>query len=300
MTSPSVVPAPREAPNALLELLLRLGDDRLVLGHRLSEWCGHGPILEEDIAISNVALDLLGQATMFLRLAGEVEGKGRDEDALAYFREVVEFRNAQIVELPKGDFAFTIARQFLFDVYAVVLLDALSRSSNAELAAIAAKSLKEAKYHVRHSGEWVLKLGDGTDESHRRVQKAIDDLWRFTPELFAADDIDRAMLEAGVAPDLTAIKSQWDTLVRDVLDRATLTVPHDIPRAANTSVSACTAARCSSPRMAGPVGRSSPARPTRSPSFRSSFGIPSRSARRDSPTAATSPSRSATTAGCAS
>ena len=128
MTSP-VVPAPAPAPNALFEYLLRLGDDRLVLGHRLSEWCGHGPVLEEDIALSNVALDLLGQATMLLRLAGEVEGQGRTEDALAYFREPVEFRNCQLVELPKGDFAYTIARQFLFDVHAVVLLDALSRSS---------------------------------------------------------------------------------------------------------------------------------------------------------------------------
>lgn len=233
MTLPSVVPAPREAPNALFEYLLRLGDDRLVLGHRLSEWCGHGPILEEDIATSNVALDLLGQATMFLRLAGEVEGKGRDEDALAYFREEVQFRNCQLVELPKGDFAFTIARQFLFDVHAVVLLDALSHSAHAQLAAIAAKSLKEAKYHVRHSGEWMLKLGDGTEESHRRLQRAVDDLWRFTPEMFAADDVDRAMREAGIAPDLAAVKGQWDALVREVAARATLTLPHDVPRAAS-------------------------------------------------------------------
>lgn len=218
-----------EAPNPLLELLLRLGDDRLVLGHRVSEWCGHAPILEEDIALANVALDLLGQATMFLRLAGEVEGKGRDEDALAYFREVVDFRNCQLVELPKGDFAFTIARQFLFDVYAVTLLDALSRSSNSELAAIAAKAVKEVKYHVRHSGEWMLKLGDGTEESHRRVQRALDDLWRFTPELFAPDDTDRAMLAAGIAPDLALMKTQWESLVRDVLVRATLTTPHDAP-----------------------------------------------------------------------
>ena len=232
MTSPPVAPAPREAPNALFEYLLRLGDDRLVLGHRLSEWCGHGPILEEDIATSNVALDLLGQATMFLRLAGEVEGKGRDEDALAYFREVVEFRNCQLVELPRGDFAFTIARQFLFDVYAVVLLDALSRSTNVPLAAIAAKALKEAKYHVRHSGEWMLKLGDGTEESHWRLQKAVDELWRFTPEIFAAEDVDRAMLEAGIAPDLAAVKAQWEALVREVTARATLTVPPEIPRAA--------------------------------------------------------------------
>ena len=233
MTSP-VRPPPCEEPNALFEFLLRLGDDRLVLGSRMSEWCGHGPILEEDIATSNVALDLLGQATMFLRLAGEVEGKGRDEDALAYFREAVEYRCCQLVELPKGDFAFTIARQFLFDVYAVVTLDALSRSTNADLAAIAAKSLKEAKYHVRHSGEWMLKLGDGTEESHRRVQRALDALWRFTPELFAADEIDRAMQVAGVAPDMAAQQVEWDRLVRDVIDSATLTVPHEVPRLAST------------------------------------------------------------------
>ncbi len=231
--TPSVVPAPAVPPNALVEYLLRLGDDRLVLGHRLSEWCGHGPILEEDIALSNVSLDLLGQATMLLRLAGEAEGRGRDEDALAYFREVVDFRNCQLVELPKGDFAFTIARQFLFDVYAVVMLDALTASGHDELAAIAAKSLKEAKYHVRHSGEWMLRLGDGTDDSHRRVQKAIDDLWRFTGELFAPDDVDRAMHVAGIGPDLAALRPTWESLVRDVVSRATLTIPNDVPRVAS-------------------------------------------------------------------
>lgn len=228
--APSVVPAPARKPNALFEYLLRLGDDRLILGHRVSEWCGHGPILEEDIALANVALDLLGQATIFLRMAGEVEGQGRNEDALAYFREAVEFRNSQLVELPKGDFGFTIARQFLFDVYDVVLLDALTKSTNAELAAIAAKSLKEARYHVRHSGDWMLKLGDGTEESHRRVQTALDSLWRFTSELFAADDIDAELAASGVAPDLAALKPQWEALVRDVLDRATLTTPNDVPR----------------------------------------------------------------------
>jgi ring-1,2-phenylacetyl-CoA epoxidase subunit PaaC len=225
--APSILPAPRVAPNALFELLLRLGDDRLVLGHRLSEWCGHGPILEEDIAVANVALDLLGQATMFLRLAGEVEGKGRDEDQLAYFRDAVEFRNCLLAELSTGDFAFTIARQFLFDVHAVVMLDALSRSTHTEIAAIAAKSLKEAKYHVRHSGEWVLKLGDGTEESHVRIQRAFDGLWRYTHELFAADDVDAAMLAAGIGPDLAALQPAWDGLVRDVIARATLTLPHE-------------------------------------------------------------------------
>ena len=229
----AVVPHAAEAPNALFEYLLRLGDDRLILGHRLGEWCGHGPILEEDIATSNVALDLLGQATMFLRLAGEVEGKGRDEDALAYFREAVQFRNCQLVELPKGDFAVTIARQFLFDVYAVVTLDALSRSTNAGIAAIAAKSLKEAKYHVRHSGEWVLRLGDGTEESHRRIQKAFDSLWRFTNELFVMDDVDRSLLDDGVSVDLAALRPQWEALLRDVIARATLTLPNDVPRPTN-------------------------------------------------------------------
>jgi phenylacetate-CoA oxygenase, PaaI subunit len=230
-SSPSIVPAPKPPANALFEYLLRLGDDRLVLGHRLSEWCGHGPILEEDIALSNVALDLLGQATMFLRLAGAVEGKGRDEDALAYFRDAVEFRNCQLVELPRGDFGFTIARQFLFDVYAVVVLDALSRGTNADVAAIAAKSLKEAKYHVRHSGEWMLKLGDGTERviaacSARSIAVA------FTAELFAADEIDAAMLRAGIGPDLASLRPTWEQLVRDVVSRATLTLPNDPPKPA--------------------------------------------------------------------
>jgi ring-1,2-phenylacetyl-CoA epoxidase subunit PaaC len=234
VSPPPVVPAPTPPPDPLFEYLLRLGDDRLVLGHRLSEWCGHGPILEEDIALSNVALDLLGQATMLLRLAGEIEGQGRTEDTLAYFREAVDFRNCQLVELPRGDFAFTIARQFLFDVHAVVLLDALTGSSHAELAAIAAKSLKEARYHVRHSGEWMLKLGDGTEESHRRVQRAVDELWRFTPELFAADEVDRAMLDAGIGADLAALHGTWESLVRDVIERATLTLPAVAPRRPGT------------------------------------------------------------------
>jgi ring-1,2-phenylacetyl-CoA epoxidase subunit PaaC len=227
VSAPSVLPSPPPPPHDELELLLRLGDDRLVLGHRLSEWCGHAPILEEDIALANVALDLLGQATMFLRRAGEVEGKGRDEDALAYWREAVEFRNCLLVEQPNGDFGFTIVRQFLFDVYAVVTLDALARSANAEIAAIATKSLKEAKYHVRHSGEWLLKLGDGTEESHRRAQRALDELWRFTPELFAPDDVAARLAAQGIGPDLPALRAQWDTLARDVVGRATLTVPQN-------------------------------------------------------------------------
>ena len=214
-------------PNALVEYLLRLGDDRLVLGHRLSEWCGHGPILEEDIALSNIALDLVGHATAWLSLAGEMEGRGRNEDTLAYFREAVEYRNALMVELPKGDFGFTIVRQFLFDAYSVLLLDALSRSTHERVAAIAAKCLKEDKYHLRHSSEWVVRLGDGTDESHARAQRALDALWRFTAELFDRDAVDDAVVSDGMVVDHGAIVALWRTMVTDVVQRATLVLPAD-------------------------------------------------------------------------
>ncbi len=208
---------------------MRLGDDRLVLGHRLSEWCGHGPILEEDIALANIALDLIGQATLFLKLAGESEGKGRSEDDLAYFRETVDYRNIQMVELAKGDYAFTIVRQFLFDVFSYHVLEQLQKSSHSELAGIAAKGFKEVRYHVRHSSEWVLRLGDGTAESHDRTQKALDQLWRFASEMFEADDVDSEMAAAGIGVDLDVIKPKWEAVVRDVLARATLTIPNDPP-----------------------------------------------------------------------
>ena len=211
--------------SALFESLLRLGDDRLVLGHRTSEWCGHGPILEEDIALANIALDLLGHATMFLRLAGEVEGKGRDEDALAYWRDERGFRNAQMLELPKGDFAFTIMRLFLYSSYSHFLLERLSASSNSDLAAIAAKAAKETRYHVRHSAEWVARLGDGTEESHLRAQAALDELWPWTGELFEADDIDRELAASGVGTEPAALREPWEKLVREQLARATLRLP---------------------------------------------------------------------------
>ncbi|MDQ6612924.1 MAG: phenylacetate-CoA oxygenase subunit PaaC [Gemmatimonadota bacterium] len=209
----------------MFEYLLRLADDRLVLGHRLSEWCGHGPILEEDIALANIALDLVGHASALLKLAGEVEGKGRNEDALAYFRDAVEFRNSLIVELPKGDFGFTIVRQFLFDAYSVLLWDALSRCKHEAVAAIAAKCLKEDKYHLRHSSEWVIRLGDGTDESHARAQVALDSLWRYTGELRHVDAVDAAVAEQGIAIDHEGIASRWQAMVADVISRATLTLP---------------------------------------------------------------------------
>jgi ring-1,2-phenylacetyl-CoA epoxidase subunit PaaC len=211
--------------NPSADFLLRLGDDRLVLGHRLSEWCGHGPILEEDIALANIALDLIGQANLLLALAGTTEGKGRDQDALAYFREAVEYRNALLVELPKGDFAFTMVRQFLFSVFAYLQMEALQKSANRELAGIAAKAVKESKYHVRHSADWMIKLGDGTDESHDRAQAATNDLWRYSGELFLADEIDRAASEAGAGVDPSTLEAQWRSHVDDVMTRATLTVP---------------------------------------------------------------------------
>jgi ring-1,2-phenylacetyl-CoA epoxidase subunit PaaC len=219
------VTAAKSTDSDLFEYLLRLGDDRLVLGHRLSEWCGHAPILEEDIALANIALDLIGQATLYLHLAAETEGKGRSEDALAYFREAIEFRNVQLVELPIGDFAFTIMRQFLFDAFSFHQLEELQKSANTELAGIAAKGYKEVRYHLRHSSEWVQRLGDGTEESHARAQKALDDLWRFTGEMFQADEIDDRLLAAGIAPDLRKIEPKWNAVVSDVLRRATLTVP---------------------------------------------------------------------------
>ena len=212
---------------ALVEYLLRHADDRLVLGHRTSEWCGHGPILEEDIALANIALDLIGQATMLLKLAGETEGKGRSEDDLAYHRSDVAYRNALLVELPRGDFAFTVVRQFFFGVAAFYQLDALQRSAHPALAGIAAKAVKETRYHVRHAGEWVLRLGDGTAESHARAQGAVDELWRYTGELFLTDATDATLVAAGLVPDAAAMLEPWRAQVTDVLRRATLTVPAD-------------------------------------------------------------------------
>lgn len=213
----------------LFQYLLRLGDDRLVLGHRLSEWCGHGPILEEDIALANIALDLIGQATLYLKLAGETEGKGRSEDDLAYFRDAIDYRNVQLVELPNGDYAMTMVRQFFFDVFSYHVLEQLQSSKHNEIAGIAAKGFKEVRYHVRHSSEWVVRMGDGTAESHDRAQKAVNHLWRFTGEMFQADDVDRTMKDEGIGADVDAIKPKWNEIVTDVLNRATLVVSNDPP-----------------------------------------------------------------------
>ena len=211
--------------NSLFEYLIRLGDDSLILGHRMSEWCGHGPILEEDIAMTNISLDLIGQATNLLKYAGEVEGKGRDEDELAFLRFDRDYKNVLLVEQPNGDFGMTMMRQFLFDAYRKPLFEALVNSSDEQLSAIAVKSLKETKYHLKHSAEWVIRLGDGTEESKQRVQESLDTLWRYTDELFFTDDIEKELLENGMSADLEEIKVAWMETVNQVLSEATLNIP---------------------------------------------------------------------------
>jgi ring-1,2-phenylacetyl-CoA epoxidase subunit PaaC len=210
---------------ALFEYCLRLGDNNLVLGHRLSEWCGHGPILEEDIAMINIALDHVGQSRMMLQYAAEVEGKGRSEDDLAYLRDVMDFRNFMLVEQPNGDFAVTMVRQLLMTDYNFHLYTALLSSKDATIAAFAEKSLKEVTYHLRHTAEWVVRLGDGTAESKERAQNAIDDLWMFTGELFDMDEVDAVLIKEGIVPDLKGIKASWDKTIDEVLERATLARP---------------------------------------------------------------------------
>ncbi|MBV6523091.1 MAG: 1,2-phenylacetyl-CoA epoxidase, subunit C [Gemmatimonadaceae bacterium] len=211
----------------LFAYLLRIADDRLVLGHRLSEWCGHGPILEEDIALANISLDLVGQANHLLQLAGSVEGAGRDQDRLAYFREAVEYRNALICELPRGDFAFTIVRQLVVAARDMLLFDRLAHSARSDLSGIAAKALKEVRYHARHSADWIVKLGDGTEESHRRAQRALDDLWRYTGELFDTDGVERRLVERGIGVDSSTLAAEWRAQVAEVVERATLKLPAD-------------------------------------------------------------------------
>lgn len=210
---------------ALFEFLLRLGDDRLVLGHQLSMWCSKAPTLEEDIALANMALDLLGQATALLSLAGKEEGRGRSADDLAFFRDVTEFRCAALVEQPNGDFAQTIVRQLLFSAFAVVSARALQESAHVELGGIAGKALKESSYHLTYSGEWLIRLGDGTAESHARSQRALDELWIYTDELFSADAVDAELVTRKIATDVSGLRTQWLEIIRPIIERATLTLP---------------------------------------------------------------------------
>jgi ring-1,2-phenylacetyl-CoA epoxidase subunit PaaC len=210
---------------ALFLYALRLADNALILGHRLSEWIGHAPLLEEELALGNVALDLIGQARALYAYAGTIEGKGRDEDALAYLRDAPKFRNILLVEQPKGDFAHTIGRQFLYAAFMHPFWRALMPSRDATLAAIAAKAEKEAAYHLRHASEWLIRLGDGTAESRRRAQAALDDLWPYAGEMFESDAVEQALIDGGIAADPTPLRACWQRHVDDVLAQATLTKP---------------------------------------------------------------------------
>ena len=209
----------------LFEYCLRLGDTSLILGQRISEWCGHAPILEEDIAMSNIALDLIGQSRIILTYAGAVEGKGRTEDDLAYHRDARQFRNLLIAEQPNGDFAVTMARQFLVSLYNFQLYSQLSKSKDATIAAFAAKSLKEVAYHVRHSSDWIVRLGDGTEESKRRMQEAMDDLWYYVDDMFQADEIDSSLLKEGIGADMLLVRKDWEHHVKVTLAKAKLIMP---------------------------------------------------------------------------
>lgn len=213
---------------ALLRYVLRLGDTSLVLGQRLGELVGHSPALEEDLGLANLSLDLIGQARLLLSYAGEIEGQGRDEDALAFFRDAPAFLNLSLAEQPNGDFGRTIVRQFLLDAWQLEIFAGLLGSRDARLAGIAAKAIKETRYHFRFSSGWLVRLGDGTEESHRRVQDALQELWRFTNEFFAADEVDTELAATGVAPDLSALQPRWLARVDEVLKEATLARPAPI------------------------------------------------------------------------
>jgi ring-1,2-phenylacetyl-CoA epoxidase subunit PaaC len=212
-----------ETPSVLF--LLRRADDALILGHRLSEWCGHAPMPEEDMALANIGLDLIGQARTLYDAAASAEGAGHDEDAYAYLRDAPQFRNLLLAEQPNGDFARTIARQFFYSAFADPYWRAMQQSTDATLAAIAAKSEKESAYHLRHASEWMVRLGDGTAESHRRAQDAVDALWPFTGEMFEADATERELVAAGVAVDPAPLRAVWDETLRSVLVRAGLAQP---------------------------------------------------------------------------
>ncbi len=211
----------------LFETLSRLGDDSLILGQRLGEWCGHAPSVEVDLSLANMGLDLIGQASHFLGRAGEVEGKGNDGDKLAFHRDVLDFRNCLLVEQPNGDFAQTMARQFLFSTWQEMLFDRLTGSCDAFIAGVAAKAVKEVRYHAELSAEWVIRLGDGTEESRRRMIDGLDWNWRFVPELFEMDAVAAEAASRGIGADVESFRADYDNRIRAVLAEATLDAPPD-------------------------------------------------------------------------
>jgi len=219
--------APTEVPNrdALVEYLMRLGDDSLILGQRLTEWCGHAPALEVDLSLANIALDLIGQATLFLNAAGDIEGRGRDGDALAFRRDVLAYRNCLLVEQPNGDFARTMGKQFLFSAYQLPFLTALTKSVEPRIAEVAAKAIKEVAYHAQLSEDWVIRLGDGTDESRERMIDGLDWCWRFVDELFVMDEVEIELASVGIAADRTTLRAEFDVTVERVLREATIPAP---------------------------------------------------------------------------
>lgn len=211
--------------DAVVEYCLRLGDDSLILGQRLAEWCGHAPALEVELSLANLGLDLIGQATFLLGLAGETEGSGRDADRLAFHRDVLAFRNCLMVEQPNGDFAQTIARQFLFSTYQLAVFEALTRSTEPRLAEIAAKAVKEVRYHAELAAEWVVRLGDGTPESRERMIDGLDWFWRFVDELFQMDSVEQLLADKGVAVDKSSLRPGFDATIARVLGEATMPPP---------------------------------------------------------------------------
>ena len=223
MPSPSI----QISQDPAVRYVLRLSDTCLILGQRLSEWCGHGPVLEEDIALANMALDLIGQARALLSRAGEMEGLGRDEDELAFLRDERDYLNPTLVELPRGDFAFTMVRNTMVATLLKLLWARLADSSDAELAAIAGKAIKEARYHQQHAADWVVRLGDGTAESRRRTETAVNTLWRYTPELFTADAVDEAAHATGLGPRWSDVHPEWRDEMAQILAAASLAVPKD-------------------------------------------------------------------------
>lgn len=213
---------------ALFKYILRLGDTNLILGHRLSEWTGHGPFLEEDLALTNIALDLTGAANSFLEYAATIENKGRTADDLAFFRNDRQFYNAQLVELPNGDYAKTIIRQVLVDCFDFYFYQALAKSKDETLAGIAQKSLKEVTYHLRHTASWVERFGGGTEVSHSKAQAALNELWQYTGELFEMNEVDELLIKEGIAVDLNAVKQQWEKYMFELLEKSTLTKPENV------------------------------------------------------------------------
>ncbi|MCC6371266.1 MAG: phenylacetate-CoA oxygenase subunit PaaC [Bacteroidia bacterium] len=213
--------------NYLYNYCLRLGDNALILGHRLSELCSKAPFIEEDLALTNISLDMIGRAQAMLKYAAEVEGKGNNEDHLAYRRAEINYYNHLIVEQPNGDFAHTIVRQLFVSAFELYMYSELEKSKDATLAAIASKTVKEVRYHLEHASDWVIRLGDGTPESHHRTQKAINELWMYTGELFEMDEVEMALLHEGIAVDLVPVKAQWHNHLKNVLSEATMMMPED-------------------------------------------------------------------------